>query len=730
MQTTKNIIKYLILGGLFIIPFIPFIVPGAMYFPFITGKGFAFRIIVEIIFGLFVVLAFADKEYRPQMSWMTKAVLFFTGAVLLADLFGVNVYKSIWSNYERMEGFVLIAHLAMFYIVSSSVLNNKSRWFQFFNVSIFASALMSIYGVFQLSGFITINQGGTRVDATMGNATYLAIYLVFHIFLCLYLLIDSTKPQWQRWFYACVGLLNIIILYFTATRGAILGLIGGLILAGIIILFKEKENAFLRKSAYVLMGIVFLIIGGFMSIKNTDFAKNNQVLGRFSSLGVKEIKSQGRYFVWPMAIKGFQENPILGWGQENFNYVFNKNYDPRMYGQEQWFDRTHDIFLDWLIAGGLVGLISYLGLYVALLYYIWRKESTLKVTEKSILTGLIAAYVFHNIFVFDNLISYIVFFSLLGFIHSINLSRQDETKVSGYYTKTFSQDAVNYIVAPVVLIATIFTVYYVNAPALFANQTLIQAMSPHENDGGIEKNLALFKQVYAYNSFGSSEATEQLVQIAIQVNSSDKLPANIKQQFVDLAKEKVTEKLKQTPNDARYLVFAGSFYNRINQYDEAIKYLDRAMIVSPRKQSIYSELASSYLGKGDYKKMFELLKESYELAPEYKEAQIMYALSAIYTRNGLLVKELLNKIGEDVVISDNRFLQTYAAIGDYNSAMTILKVRLQKDPKNAQYKLSLASLYMTMGQKQMAIDLISQIIKDDPTFKDQGESYIKQIQNS
>jgi O-antigen ligase/tetratricopeptide (TPR) repeat protein len=730
MQTTKNIIKYLILGGLFIIPFIPFIVPGAMYFPFITGKGFAFRIIVEIIFGLFVVLSFTDKEYRPKISWVTKAVIFFTGAVLLADLFGVNVYKSLWSNYERMEGFVLIAHLAMFYIVSSSVLNNQSKWFQFFNVSIFASALMSIYGLFQVFGKITINQGGTRVDATLGNATYLAIYLVFHVFLCLYLLVDSTKPQWQRWAYACVGLLNIVILYFTATRGAILGLIGGLLLAGLIVLFKERENVLLRKSAYVLMGVVFVIIAGFLAIKNTEFAKNNQVLGRFSSLGIKEIKSQGRYFVWPMAIKGFQENPILGWGQENFNFVFNKNYDPRMYGQEQWFDRTHDIFLDWLIAGGLVGLLSYLSLYVALLYYIWRKESALKITEKSILTGLVAAYVFHNIFVFDNLVSYIVFFSLLGFIHSINVSRQDDTKTSGFYTKTFSPDTVNYIVVPAMLIATVLAVYFVNVPALFANQTLIQAMTPHENDGGIEKNLALFKQVYGYKSFGDSEATEQIVQIAIQVNSSDKLPANIKQQFVDLAKQKLAEKLEQTPNDARYLVFAGSLYNRLNQYDEAIKYLDRAMIVSPRKQSIYSELASSYLGKQNYQKMFELLKESYELAPEYKEAQILYALSAMYTKNGPLAKELLTKIGQDTIVSDNRFLQTYAAIGDYNSAITILKIRLQKDPNNVQYKLSLASAYMTIGQKQMAIDLINQIIKDNPSFKDQGEVYIKQIQNS
>ncbi len=725
MQTTKNIIKYVVLGGLFIIPFIPFIVPSAMFFPFISGKGFTFRIITEIIFGLFVVLAFMDSQYRPRMSWITKSVLFFTGAVLLADLFGVSVYKSLWSNYERMEGFVLIAHLALYYIVVSSMFNTKAKWVQYLNVYIGASAMMSIYGLLQAAGKITINQGSTRVDGTFGNASYLAIYLVFTIFLCLYFMIDYSKAKWQRWSYAVVGIVNIIVLYFTATRGAILGLIGGLVLTGIIVAIKEKDNAWVRKLAYGILGAIAIVIVGFISIKNTDFAKNNQVLGRFSSLGINEIKTQGRYFVWPMAIKGFVEHPVLGWGQENFNYVFNKYYDPRMYGQEQWFDRTHDIFLDWLIAGGLVGLLSYLALYAALLYYIWRKGSVLKLSEKAILTGLVAAYVFHNIFVFDNLISYVMFFSLLGFIHSINSNQNTTVPQTGFYTKTFSQDVVYYIVAPIVLIVTVVSVYFVNVPAILANQTLIKAMSAQ---GSIDKNLALFKQVFAYNSFGNTEATEQLVQIASQVKDATGVPDNVKTQFYNLAKEKIEEKLKQTPHDARYLVFAGSFYNRFGRYDDAIKNLELAVKESPKKQTIYAELGSSYLGKGDLAKMFAQMKISYELATTSKEAQIMYAVAAIYTKNNAVLADMFKKIGEDTVLMDNRFLQSYAATGDYNSVIAILQARIQKDPKNAQYKLSLASAYMSVGQKQTAINIISQMIKDDPSFKVQGETYIKQIQ--
>src|SRR3989344_7835746 len=337
MQNTKNMLKYLIFGGLFITPFIVFFVPSGMFFPFIVGKGFAFRILVEILFGLFVALAFIDKDYRPKLSWLTKSILLFTLVMLVADLLGQNPYKSIWSNYERMEGFMLLLHLAMFYVVASSVFKTEAQWHKLFNISVFASVLMFFYGLFQLAGQIVISQGGVRVDGTFGNSTYLAIYLVFHIFLCLYMLAGNNRKNWHKWTYGLIIVLEMILLYFTATRGAILGFVGGLLLTGILIVWKEKENKSLRKTAYYVLGCVLVVVFSFILFRGTSFVKSSPVLSRFSSLRVSEFKTQGRYYVWPMAIKGIMERPLLGWGQENFNFVFNKNYDPGLYGQEEWF---------------------------------------------------------------------------------------------------------------------------------------------------------------------------------------------------------------------------------------------------------------------------------------------------------------------------------------------------------------------------------------------------------
>jgi tetratricopeptide (TPR) repeat protein/O-antigen ligase len=725
MTTTKDLMKYLVYGGIFAIPFIPFIISSSMFFPFIAGKGFTFRIIVEIIFGAYIVLAFIEPVYRPSFNWITKAVLAFTSIIFIADIFGENPYKSIWSNYERMEGFVLIAHLLLFYIVVSSILNTKDLWNKFLNTNIGASMLMTVYGVFQLAGVFKINQGGARVDGTFGNAAYFAIYLVFNIFLSIYMLSDSKIEKWKKWVYSGVILAETIMLYFTATRGAILGFIGGLVVTGILVFWNEKENKTIKNISKYILGSVVVIVLAFLLIKDTNFVKNSPVLSRFSTLSYSEFKTQGRYFVWPMAINGIKERPILGWGQENFNFVFNKNYNPQMFGQEEWFDRTHNVVLDWMIAGGLLGFLAYSSIYLALFYYIWRKQSSLKSSEKSILTGLVVAYIFHNLFVFDNIISYVLFFTVLAMITYEN---KTEVNTGEFNKKKFSDDSVNYVVLPSAVVLTIALIYFVNVPAISANTKLIKAMTPQKD--GVSKNIEYFKQVFDEKSFGDSEAVEQVVTYATQFAGQTSVTEQVRQEIYSLAKEKLEKKISEKPNDARYLVFAGSFYNRFGQYDEAIKHLEKSLMESPKKQTIHFELGSSYLGKRDYQKAFELFKKAYDLKPENKESQILYAIGAIYTSNKQVLDEMSSKISQETILNDNRFLNTYANLGDYNTVINILNVRIGRNPNSRQDRLFLASAYVNMGQKARAISTIEEIIKLDPSFKAEGEFYIQQIQSN
>src|SRR3990167_1583674 len=233
--------KYLIFTGLFLIPFIPFLVSSAFFFPFITTKAFAWRIIVEIVFAAWLLLAFLDTAYRPKKSLILYSILGFLAIIGLADIFGITPIKSFWSNFERMEGFITLLHLGMFFLVISSVFK-EIDWKRWWNVSLAASFVMVLYSVLQIIGLKTINQGGVRVDGTLGNAIYLAVYMLFHIFIAFLFMWREWKNVALRWVYGLLIFTQVFILYYTATRGAILGLLGGLLVMAVLSIFNKDEG--------------------------------------------------------------------------------------------------------------------------------------------------------------------------------------------------------------------------------------------------------------------------------------------------------------------------------------------------------------------------------------------------------------------------------------------------------------------------------------------------------
>ena len=310
----KDTLKWVIFGGLFTIPFIPFLVSSSLFFPFITTKAFVWRVIVEVIFAFWLILMLKEPEYRPKRSPILYAVLSFILIIGIADLLGDSPLKSFWSNFERMEGFISFLHLGAFFLVVGSVFKEE-HWKNWWNTSLIASFLMALHA---------LTQSG-RVEGTFGNPIYLSVYMLFHVFIALFYLMREKEAGW-RYFYGVLIVFETFILYRTATRGAILGILGGFVILALLNIRK-------RASQGLLLGLL-LLVGGFFLVRDTNFVKTSPVLSRFSSLSFEEIKTQGRYFVWPIAMKGFKEKPILGWGQENFHEVFQKHYVPEMYNLE------------------------------------------------------------------------------------------------------------------------------------------------------------------------------------------------------------------------------------------------------------------------------------------------------------------------------------------------------------------------------------------------------------
>ncbi len=726
MKPNKTL-TYIIIAGLIGVLFIPFIISNSMLFPFITGKGFTFRILVEILTGLWVAGMFFDASIRPKVSWLTWSALAFLGVVFLADIFGHNFYHSFWSNYERMDGFLTTLHVVAYFFVVSSVLNTRMRWRAFFETSVVASVIMAFYTFLQLGGKIVINQGGVRIDGTFGNATYLAVYMLLNIFITLFLVLGEYErtDKRNRWFlysWYCAALVcQLISLYYTQTRGAILGLFGGLLLTFIFITIFEKIRPVLRKISIGVIVALLVLMGTFVVFRNSHFVQSSSTLSRFASFSLEQTNNLGRRFVWPMAWQGFKDKPILGWGQENFNYVFNKYYAPEIYNLEPWYDRAHNVVLDWLVAGGVVGLLTYFSLFAAALYLLWKND-TYSVGQKGLLFGMLAGYFFQNFFVFDNLISYVYFFSILAFIHT-EYVRNKQSPV--WIEKIAQNKALSRMTIPAIAtVVVVILIYGLNIRQIGASQNIIQGLTVANNP---TDSLDYFRKVFDADTFASGEATDQLSG-QFQNFSNPNVTTDVRQAYAKLLIDNLDKEINRFPDDARYLLSMGSIRVRMSDPNGALPYLERAHQQSPRKQTIYYETGFAYLTAGDTAKALDQFKAAYDLNHDNPEAKVLYAVGALYAKQDKFANGLITELVKLPDFFDERLVSALVSTGHAADAVKMIESHALANPSDVNLQLRLAAGYLSTGQRARALTLLKEIEKKFPQTTADVDYYIKEIE--
>lgn len=733
-MSLRDFLRFIVLACVFATPFICLIVAENMFFPFITGKNFAFRILVEVMLGAWALLMFVDVTYRPRFSWILVAAGSFLAVIAVADFHGANPYKSFWSNYERMEGLITTAHLFLYFIISASVLATEEMWKWFWRTSLGASVIVSLYAFSQLSGSAAIHQSSDRLDATFGNSAYLAVYALFNIFIAAFLYFRSDKKSGLQWFYPVIAVLNLIVLYYTQTRGSLLGLVAGGFLTMILVAILEKDSPKLRQYAIAgTLGVV-LFVGLFIAFRQSSFIQSHPTLQRLASISVSDGTTGSRFMIWEMSWKGFKEHPILGWGQENFLYVFAKYYNPKMYNQEPWFDRSHDVFFDWLVAGGALGLLTYLSMFGALLYYLWfTKRHHFSVLERSIFTGMLAGYFIHNVFVFDNLTSYIIFFGLLGYMHSLSAEAPilDSAKDKAALRKKNKDGELEAgdlaIAGLVILVLTTGMIYFVNIRNMNANIALINAIRPDGvliDDGHGGKKIAI-QEVLDPALFGTGEAREQLAQFAVQT-LDPRIPEGVRKQFYDLTSTQFEEELKNDPMNVRTQSFAATFYARFQQYDKALEHYKVAIDNSPSRQSTRLDLVMMYLSMGRYADAETEAKIAYDLLPVNNDAGIAYASALIYNKHFDVAGEVLVKMGDSAF--DSRIVNAYGNAGAYEKVVQLVNEKIAKGQAVGRDYFALAGGLASLGQKEQALAAVQKAVAMDPSLKDQGDQLIKQIE--
>lgn len=806
-MNTNKFLKWVIYIALAIVPFLAFYVSGfgvgaswnAMLFPYISGKNFAFRILVEIAAAAWLMLMIINKEYRPKKSVILYAYSAFVFILLLANIFSVNPVRSFFSNFERMEGFISHAHIFLYFLLLISIFKTEKAWGKYKEVLFISNIPVLLLAFLQLLGLESFapmrflpalrdsinnhfypSQGGNQLDSSLGNSSYLAIYAVFFIFL---FFISFIESKWRKdknaWIYLLMTVLNLIVLFYTQTRGAQVGFVIGVFVSAIILFFGGKKFEDLKMMRKVSIGIVIVILVGFISLislNNTNLIKRSPTLNRlakvssfanpvyfFSKAG--EIKTElysptstytsllaisgdgtftSRLLNIKMSLDGFKERPILGWGQDNYFYVFSKYNDARMYSQEPWFDRTHNVFMDWLIAGGILGLLAYLSLYFSAIWTMWfskfarnHKNTKQEFTEKTLLTGLLIAYFIHNIFVFDNLVSYILFIFVLASIHLRFNGNKEIVQEKNLSEKDIKSKIL--IFAPFIIIALGASLYYLNFVYIKANRAIIAGLSPQKKDNespldALGRGLDSFKEAAAIGGIAKMESREQFAQFSLSL--VDQLRnANIPQtpeylpvytmvsNYLD-AVSTVYKPLVDIKNpDPRSLTIYSTFLRNINKNDQALKYGNLAYTLAPHKQTISQEYIEQLLLAGKFTEANAVAKKMYLDDASYNTAKTLLALTDVYVGNFAEAETLL-KTGDKYEI-DQTIQKAYAATNNLDKLIPMLQSNLKLNSEDIQSLVLLAESYVNNGQKYMAIEILNNLAVKKPDLKDQIDAYIK-----
>ena len=661
-----------------------------MFFPYITGKNFLFRLIVELMAMLYVILAYIEPKYRPKKSLGLIAYTVFIVIIFIADILGVNPANSLWSNFERMEGFVTHIHLYLFTLILLSLGLNTIEWCRLLRINLIANAVVLIVAFADYLNILKQNVNGqvvgTRLQTMLGNSEYLSIYCAFNIAFVLILWIKEKRGMTFTSIVLSSAsiLFNLFILWQTGTRGTVLGLIGG-IGAGLIWYgFRNRDSVKIRQITLACIAGIVLFIGLFIANKDSNFIQGNPTLKRIAGISLQDQTVRSRVLIWNMSWQGVKDRPILGWGQENFIYVFAKEYNPEMFDQEQWFDRSHDVFFDWLISAGFVGLFAYLALFVVILVHITKnKDKKFSHAEQSVLMGLLATYFIHNIFVFDSTISYIGFFTIFAYIFS------EEVLVTNDKEKKGKNTPDNSPVLITILSLTVFSIifYYVVYKPLILNTSIIR-MFKTANSGTIDSLKGVADEMTKPALYGNSEANEQLLTLTTAVLKSNVSDTD-KKYFYDKILKVYQDEIVNDKDNPRPAVLFGTFASGLGLYDLSEQSYTEALRRTPNKTLLWAEFARALVISGDIEMAEASALKSHTLSARSKDAAQMYSSILITQKK----EDLALKVWEDTILANKNDKQIWANAIAFLQArgakeqVTVLKQKFLKQYPEAEVEL-------------------------------------------
>ena len=453
----ESVLLLVIRLGVFLILLTPLVVTPGTLFPYVVGKAIYARALIEVVFFCWVLLVMRNPLYRPRRSWILWLFSMYVFASLVAAFAGVSFQRSFWGDYRRMGGVFDLAHWFAFAVVLVSVLRETRHWRWLLNANLGVSLLVALLGLAQhydvrmFDGLFWYLQPTERVDVTFGNPTYVGAFMLVNVFVALAFLAHSyqwlpqpsqsqtrrerrrqrvprekSNPSLMLWraFWVLTTVLDLWVLTLSGTRGAMAGLVVGLLIAGVGYLLWGRRGR-LKLLAGVLVALLLLVgLSATLARDTPTFRKlaESNVMARRLDYMISQGFSasyKSRLMIASVGLRAFTHAPVLGWGPENFVVAFDRVADAEEFPRRaKLADQAHNKPVEELTTRGIVGFGSYvllLGMMAWILARIVRREPGEQLFAL-FMGGALIAYVVQALFLFDTPGTFLQFLLLLGWV--------------------------------------------------------------------------------------------------------------------------------------------------------------------------------------------------------------------------------------------------------------------------------------------------------------------------
>jgi O-antigen ligase len=288
-----------------------------------------------------------NKHWQYYPTNLFIPLLFYIGWNILASSISPRPGHSLWALVDN-EWPMFIMLLLYFVVEDVNVLK------RIVHLWLFSAGVSALYGIWQtFSGYQlhrheTLAPMGGYFRAVGFNGFYLTfagfVMSVFLVSICISFQSGKVK---NRWSYILVAFMSFLAVLGTFARSIWLSLA---VVIPIFSFVKGKRTGTIVTAAFLV--IVLLCVIFIPTIRDRAYSS------------VIPSENQTRLNLWQTSINISKDSPLIGIGEDNFDYYFDR------YKVEGYYDATvhpHNDYLTILVSSGIPGLIAFLSIWFVIL---------------------------------------------------------------------------------------------------------------------------------------------------------------------------------------------------------------------------------------------------------------------------------------------------------------------------------------------------------------------------